>query len=226
MISVVTMLAPRTLGWLRQRRIVSTSGSAAGRSTAGDGRSGVGGGLARQSGTAFRAAGLAIGVAGALKLFAWPIIAVLFVLALRRRSALAYAVPAAGLPLLALIPALAVNPGAFIENVVRFPGGHGLVTSPAQSPLPGHLIATGLPAGRTIALGLLLLAALAIAAWLIRRPPANAADAALVSAAGLTAAIMLTPTTRFGYLLYPVAYLAVWWAIRSPDAATGRTQGR
>jgi hypothetical protein len=176
----------------------------------------------------FRAAGIAIGVAAALKLFAWPIAAVLFVLALRngRRAALTFALPAAGLPLLALLPAIAVNADAVIENVIRFPGGHGLVTSPAQSPLPGYLIASNLPAGRTIALGLLLLAGLAIAIWLFRRPPRDAAGAALVSAIGLTAAIMLTPTTRFGYLLYPIAYATAWWAIRSPDAATGRTQGR
>lgn len=177
--------------------------------------------------TAFVDAGLAIGAAGALKLFAWPVMLVLFVLALRhgRRAALSYAAPAFGLPVLALLPALRVNADALVENVVRFPGGQGLVTSPAQSPLPGHLIASAVPGGRTIALGLLVLAALAILGWLVRRPPRDAADAALVSAAGLTAAIMLTPTTRFGYLLYPVAYLAAWLAIRSREPAAERTQG-
>jgi hypothetical protein len=163
-----------------------------------------------------------------MKLFAWPVAIVLLVLATRhgRRAALSYAAPAFGLPVLAMLPALAINADALIENVVRFPGGKGIVTSPAQSPLPGHLIATNLPGGHTFALGLLLLAGLAIAGWLVRRPPRDAAAAALVSAAGLTAAIMLTPTTRFGYLLYPISYAAAWLAIRSPELATRRTQGR
>ena len=183
----------------------------------------------------FLAAGVAIGVAAALKLFAWPVALVLLLLALRsgRRMWQRYLVPALGIPLVVLLPAVVVAPDAVIENVIRFPGGRGLVVSPAQSPLPGHLVATGVPGGRLIAVALLLLAGLAIAVWLVRRPLRDVADAALVSAVGLTAAIMLTPTTRFGYLLYPVAYAALWRAFRSPSRpvfrspspAAGRKQG-
>jgi len=165
------------------------------------------------------AAGVAIGLAGALKLFAWPVALVLLVLAGRRRGLVRFAVPAIGLPVLALVPALLVNAGAFVENVIRFPGGSGLVTSPAQSPLLGRVIATTLPSGHAIALGLLVLSGLAIVVWLVRRPVRGAGDAALVSAAGLTAAIVLNPTTRFGYFLYPVAYLAVWYAARKTTSA-------
>ncbi|MET7401461.1 glycosyltransferase 87 family protein [Dactylosporangium sp. NPDC005572] len=162
----------------------------------------------------FTAAGVVIGLAGALKLFALPIALVLLVLAWhtgRLQAAWRFAAFAFGLPVLALLPALLISPDAYVENVLRFPSGHGLVTSPAQSPLPGHLIATSLPAGRYIALALLLLAGLLLAGWLLRRPPATYHAAALVIAVGLTAAILLTPTTRFGYLLYSVAFLAVWW---------------
>ncbi|GGM10269.1 glycosyltransferase 87 family protein [Dactylosporangium sucinum] len=162
----------------------------------------------------FTAAGVAIGLAGALKLFALPIALVLLVLAWRSgRFSVAgrFAALAFGLPVLALLPALLVSPDAYVENVLRFPSGHGLVTSPAQSPLPGHLIAASLPAGRYVSLALLLLAGVLLAAWLLRRPPATYHAAALVIATGLTAAIMLTPTTRFGYLLYSVVFLAVWW---------------
>ncbi|WP_432982517.1 glycosyltransferase 87 family protein [Dactylosporangium sp. CA-233914] len=166
------------------------------------------------------AAGVAVGLAGALKLFALPVALVLLILALHRpprRRAVPFALAAFGIPLLALIPALLTGPAAYLENALRFPSGHGLVTSPAQSPLPGHLIAGNVPGGRIVALALLLLAGLLIAARLLRHPPTDAGAASAYVAAGLTAAIMLTPSTRFGYLLYPVAFLALWWALRSRD---------
>ncbi|MDG6101294.1 DUF2029 domain-containing protein [Dactylosporangium aurantiacum] len=182
------------------------------------------------------AAGVTIGLAGALKLFALPVALVLLVLALRcaggtarssaasdgvvaagavRRAAV-FALGAFGLPLLVMLPVLAVAPSAFVENVLRFPSGHGLVTSPAQSPLPGQLIASSTGAGRIIALSLLVAVGLAIGVWLLRRPPQDTRAAALVTAIGLTAAIMLIPSTRFGYLLYPAAFAALWWALRQP----------
>jgi hypothetical protein len=155
------------------------------------------------------AAGLAVGAAGALKLFAWPVALVLAVVALRRGRLGRYLAGAAGLPALALLPAVLIDPAAAMENCVRFPLGRGLVTSPAQSPFPGHLIAEGLPAGRIIAAVLLGTVALGIAAGLLRHPPDTAATAALWSGYGLLGAILLMPSTRFGYLLYPVALL-VW----------------
>ena len=51
--------------------------------------------------------------------------------------------------------------------------------------------------------------AAAIAVRLVRNPPRTAAAAALVSGYGLLAAILLMPTTRFGYLLYPINFF-VW----------------
>ncbi|MEU7824085.1 glycosyltransferase 87 family protein [Catellatospora sp. NPDC049133] len=154
-------------------------------------------------------AGVAIGAAAAMKLLAWPVALVLGAYALVRRSGGRYAVGAAGLPLLTLAPALLVDPAAFVENVIRFPTGHGLVTSPAASPLLGYLIAQHVPGGRLVALALLALAGLAVGLWLLRRPPRDAGAAALITATGLLAAIILLPATRFGYLLYPAA-LALW----------------
>jgi hypothetical protein len=157
------------------------------------------------------AAGLAVGVAGALKLFAWPVAIVLLALAVSRRRPLRYALGAFGLPILVLVPAFLVNRDAALENVVRFPLGRGLARSPAASPFPGHLIATGLPGGAAIAGVLLVAAGLALGWWLVRRPPHDAGQAARVCAVGLLAAILLLPATRFGYLLYPIGY-AVWAA--------------
>jgi hypothetical protein len=157
------------------------------------------------------AAGIAAGLAGALKLFAWPVTLVLLVYAFTqgRRALLRFVAGALGLPVLALLPALAVDAEAVVDNVIRFPLGDGLVSSPAQSPFPGYLIASTLPGGRIIAGALLVAAGLAIAVRLVRHPPRTAADAALVCAYGLLIAILLMPSTRFGYLLYPAAF-ALW----------------
>jgi len=205
------------------------------------------------------AAGLAIGLAGSLKLFAWPVALVLIALAAatgagradavatllgrsadlhgaqsRRdramrsrhrsadlRAAARCAAGAIGLPILVLIPAFAVNRDAAIENVVRFPLGHGIVQSPAASPFPGHLIASDVPAGHTLATLLLAVAAIAIGGWLVWRPPRDAGAAAGIAAWGLLAAILVIPSTRFGYLLYPVAYACWVPALRPVPATTG-----
>ncbi|WP_320068297.1 glycosyltransferase 87 family protein [Micromonospora sp. RTGN7] len=172
-------------------------------------------------------AGLAVGVAGALKLFAWPVALVLIIWAATRRSTGRLAVGALGVPALALLPALLVDRDALVENVLRFPLGHGLVTSPAQSPFPGHLIATALPAGRVVAAALLVAVGIGIAVRLLRRPPRTAAATSLICGYGLLAAIALMPTTRFGYLLYPIALL-LWAPALSrlgPVASTPLTGG-
>ncbi len=159
-------------------------------------------------------AGVAVGAAAALKLFAWP---VLLVLAVMYRFSPRFLVPAVGVPVLTTLPALLLDPAAFVENVLAFPLGRGLVTSPAASPLPGHLIATNVAGGRAIALGLLALAAVVIAVWMWRDPPRNAAEASLFCGVGLLAAMLLLPATRFGYLLYPAAFLVWTWVLRTSE---------
>ncbi|MFC0029791.1 glycosyltransferase 87 family protein [Micromonospora chaiyaphumensis] len=170
-------------------------------------------------------AGLAVGAAGALKLFAWPVAVVLVGWAVTRRAGTRTALGALGLPVLALLPVLLVDRDALVENVLRFPLGHGLVTSPAQSPFPGHLIASALPAGRLVAAALLAAVAVAIAVRLLRRPPRTAAATALICGYGLLAAILLMPSTRFGYLLYPIALLVLAPALapaeHRPEVASG-----
>ena len=158
------------------------------------------------------AAGLSVGTAAALKLFAWPVALVLAVHAATRGSGARFAAAALAVPLATSLPALFLDPAAMVENVFAYPLGRGLVASPAASPLPGHLLATAVPGGRTMALGLLGLTAAAIVIWLWRRPPRTAAAVATVCATGLLGAMLLLPATRFGYLLYPAAF-AVWAAV-------------
>jgi hypothetical protein len=178
------------------------------------------------------AAGLAIGAAAALKLFAWPAAVVIAFLVLYgtrsgtgprgrelRRYLAGFAVPVA----VTMLPVLAVDARGFFDNVIAYGLGHGVVTSPAQSPLPGFLIARHVPGGELIAPALLGVAALVIAWLLWTRPPASAASAALWCAAGLSTAFLLMPSTRFGYLLYPVVLLGWWLPLR--DAIAGTATG-
>jgi Glycosyltransferase family 87 len=151
-------------------------------------------------------AGIAIGAAAAMKLFAWPVLVVLALFALRR----AFWVPAIAIPVLVMLPSVILDPAAVVENVINFPTGHGLVASPAASPLVGYLLAQHVPGGRVIALALLCAAAAAIGFYVLWRRPREVAAAANICAIGLLVAILLMPATRFGYLLYPVAF--AFWA--------------
>ncbi|MFD4003338.1 hypothetical protein [Streptomyces rubiginosohelvolus] len=176
------------------------------------------------------AAGLVLGAAGALKWTAWPAIPVaLALLAAASRSAGRPADrgegrradrAAARCGLVALLtaavlvlPAALRDPGAFRAHVVDFPLGLTDAVSSAASPLPGHLLATHVPGGRTLALLLLGVSALLIALSLLVRPPATTADAAARLALGLLLAIAFMPASRFGYLVHPLV-LAVWAAVR------------
>lgn len=151
-------------------------------------------------------AGIAIGAAAAMKLFAWPVLVVLAFFAWRR----VFWVPAIAIPVLAILPSIILDAGAVAENVFAFPTGQGLVKSPAASPLVGYLLARHVAGGRTLALALLGLAAVVIGVYLWRRRPRDVAAVANVCAIGLLVAILLMPATRFGYLLYPVAF--AFWA--------------
>ncbi|GGS56448.1 hypothetical protein F2B00_10505 [Streptomyces parvus] len=177
------------------------------------------------------ASGLALGAAAALKWTAWPAIPVALALqAAASRSAdrgecrgpaeraawrcgLVALLTAAAL----VLPAVLRDPAAFRAHVVDFPLGLTDAVSSAASPLPGHLLATHVPGGRTLALLLLGVSALLLALSLLLRPPATTADAATRLALGLLLAIAFMPASRFGYLVHPLV-LAVW-------AAVGETPG-
>jgi Glycosyltransferase family 87 len=159
------------------------------------------------------AAGLVLGLAAAMKATAWPALAVaLAVVAARdgRRGVAWLVMPALGVAAVADGPVLATQPGAMAVNTILYPLGLTKVKSPAASVLPGHLIAQAWgSAGHWAAITLVLMAALAVAASLIARPPRDACAAGWWLVAGLTLMFTLAPASRFGYFVYPLG-LAAW----------------
>ncbi len=174
-------------------------------------------------------AALALGGACAMKYTAWPALAIIAVMVAARdgvRPAVRFAVgvlaAAAGL-VAAFAPAALRHPASILENTVAYPLGLTAAKSPAQSPLPGHLLATLGPAGHAAALALLAAAGLATVASLVFWPPTTPPAAARRLAIGLTALFLLSPATRFGYFIYPISLYA--WAVLA-DREEARRAGR
>jgi hypothetical protein len=124
----------------------------------------------------------------------------------------------------AFAPAALSSPGAIAANTIAYPLGLTAARSPAQSPLPGHLLATLGPAGHAAAIAALVLAGVALAVSLVAAPPATPARAATLIALGLTALFALSPATRFGYFCYPLALFG-WVAVTGAGRA-GRPSRR
>lgn len=170
-------------------------------------------------------AAVVLGVVCAMKYTAWPALAVLVVMVRARdgaRAAVRFGAVTLGTAIAlaaALAPAALSSPAALIQNTVAYPLGLTAARSPAQSPLPGHLLATLGPAGHSAALILLVLAGVALTVSLITAPPATPARAAIRIALGLTALFALSPATRFGYLCYPLALIG-WVALTGAGRQT------
>jgi hypothetical protein len=159
-----------------------------------------------------------VAVAVSIKLTASPALIVLAVAVfgmLGVRALLRFLVAVVGVGAVLTVPVMLVDPRDFVEQVIKFPLGLGIAHSPAASPLPGVLIGQLGPAGHATAIALMLAAAAAIGCWLLWRPPRLASDAAMRSAIGLGLAIMLSPATRYGYLVYPIALFGAALALRA-----------
>lgn len=166
-------------------------------------------------------AAVVIGAAAAMKYTAWPALAVIAVMVVVRdgmREAVKFTVAAAasGLVLaVAFAPAAFTNLTAVLKNTVDYPLGLTTASSPAQSPLPGHLLSELGSVGHAAALGLLAIAVLAILASLALTPPTTPQQAAVRIALGLAALFAFGPASRFGYFIYPLA-LCGWAAVTTP----------
>lgn len=173
--------------------------------------------------------GLVLALVISAKLIVAPAAVVLGVLLLTRRGPRALGGYAAALVVTTVVlhvPVYLVDPKAFVEHVFRFPLGMGVVKSPAASPLPGRLIASLGPVGTAVSFALLGIAAVAILVWLVRRPPATGSDALLRIAVGLGALILLTPATRYGYLVYPLVLLGARLAFASSESRETAVPGK
>ncbi|HEY6496324.1 MAG TPA: glycosyltransferase 87 family protein [Trebonia sp.] len=163
-------------------------------------------------------AGLALGLACALKVTAWPEIPVLAAMFWSRDGArtagrfVASSAVAAAALIAATAPAVFTRPSAIVQNAVLFPLGLTRHKTPAQSPLPGHLLASAGPAGHLLAVTLLLAAAVGIVVSLVVRPPRTVDAATFRLAVGLAVMFTLGPDDRFGYFVYPLGLLG-WLAL-------------
>lgn len=168
------------------------------------------------------AAGLTLAAACSLKWTAWPAVAVAVALVgcvRGGRAAWRCAGVAVTGTLVVVLPSALLSPAAMVQQVIAFPTGRGGVETPADSPLPGHLLTALGPAGWYAAVGLLLIGALVVIASLIVRPPADATSAARRLAIGLCVGFLLAPAGRFGYLALPVV-LVVWAGCAAPERHT------
>ena len=156
-------------------------------------------------------AGLVLGIDAAMKATAWPALVIAIVLlAARDAERAAGLFPAAAAAACAVLvgPVAAVWPGSLVVNTISFPLGLAKIKSMAASPLPGHLLEETGHTGHLIAVGLLVLAGLGVAAWLVLSPPKDVPSATWRLIVGLTLMFTLAPATRFGYYIYPAALLA------------------
>jgi hypothetical protein len=163
-------------------------------------------------------AAAALGLACAMKPTAWLAIPVLAAM-LRSRdgagAAFRFAATSLAFIVAATVPAVLVSPAAMVQNTVLFPLGLTRQLTPAQSLMPGDLLARTGPAGHVLAVALLLGAGLAVAASLVVRPPRDARAATWRLAIGLALMFALGPAERFGYFSYPLG-LAGWLALTKP----------
>ena len=157
----------------------------------------------------------------ALKWTAWPLLPVVTVLVFMRRgvrAALWSALLGVAATTGSIVPFALGDGRAMITQVARFPLGLAQVPTSAASPLPGHLLAEMGFLGRVADLILLAISCGAVAVWTIRRPPRTAVQAVNRLAAGLTAAFLFAPSSRFGYFGLPL----VLWLL--PHLASGSVQ--
>ena len=178
--------------------------------------------------------GIALGVACDLKSTAWlaiPVMAAMFAARDGARAAYrflaALVITVVGLITL-LSPAVLFKPGAataLVQNSVLFPLGLTHDKTPAESLLPGHLLATMGTAGHVVSVGLLLAVGLAVAVSLVIRPPRDVPAAIWRLTIGLTLIFLLGPDVRFGYFIYPFGLLG-WLALNPSNPVDARVWRR
>jgi Glycosyltransferase family 87 len=159
------------------------------------------------------ASGVVLGIVSAMKFTAWPLAALALFAARNRKGARRPGIMFLGMLVVAgpvVVPFALRGPWAFFDNVLLFPLGLSGVTSPAASPLPGHLLVSAFPFLHRILPVTVGLVGGAILGWyLYRRPPQTASQVCKVGGVVMGVITLLAPATRIGYLLYPINFF-VW----------------
>jgi hypothetical protein len=111
-----------------------------------------------------------------------------------------------------VLPYGVMNPSAFAQNVVLFPLGLSGVESPAASPLIGHFIVTMLPGFHQAYVVLIALVGIFMfGRSLMNNTPRIGADVAMLAGWCAIFAVVVAPSTRVGYLIYPINFF-LWGA--------------
>jgi hypothetical protein len=159
------------------------------------------------------ASGVVLGIVSAMKFTAWPLAALALFAARNRRGVRRPVLMFLGMLVVAgpvVVPFALRGPWAFFDNVVLFPLGLSGVTSPAASPLPGHLLVAAFPfLHRALPLSVGLVGGALLAWHLRRRPPQTTSQVCFLGGVVMAVIILMAPATRIGYLLYPINFF-VW----------------
>jgi len=177
-------------------------------------------------------AGIALGVAASMKITAWPLAAIAFLVARDRdgargrRPRLLLLAGLAGVMVPAILPSALANVPAFVDNVVRFPLGLAGLSSPAASPLLGHVVVTLFPGIHRVFTVAVAGAGLVVLGFvLVKRTPRTPADVARLLGWVMTVAILLAPATRIGYLMYPVDFFVWAWLLQGEEQVDALAAG-
>jgi hypothetical protein len=159
------------------------------------------------------ASGVVLGIVSAMKFTAWPLAGLALFAARGRSGERRPGTMFLGMLVVAgpvVVPFALKGPWAFFDNVVLFPLGLSGVSSPAASPLPGHLLVTAFPfLHRALPLTVGLLGGALLALHLYRRPPRTVTQVCTLGGVVMAVIILFAPATRIGYLLYPINFF-VW----------------
>jgi hypothetical protein len=168
------------------------------------------------------AAGAAAGLAAFTKPTAWILLPFLALVARDPEGRPArgrFSLVAAGIIAAGTIPFFVWSPRDFVEDVVRFPLGLGRQPSAAETPTLGSALIRIFPSSRTaLTLALVALFLVAFAYLILRRTPVTTSGAARDAGLLFLAGIVLAPSARFGYVVYPINLMVWAWALRAVPA--------
>lgn len=154
--------------------------------------------------------GTALGLAAAMKLTAWPFALAVMAVARERSGQRAWGrllVTMGVIFTVTVVPYVIRSPHAFVENVFSFPLGLAGVSSPAASPLPGHLLTLWWPPLRHVLLPtVFVVGGFFLVRYLRRSWPIDLVRALKIVAIIFAAVICAATATRLGYVIYPLNF--------------------